>query len=164
MALYVSTKHAVEGYSQSLDHEVREHGVRVLLVEPGPINTPFAGHSVQADTPMPLYAAGRRTFDEVLAKNLSGGDDPAVVAKVIVAAATDRNPKLRRTAGWTARTINAVYRVAPGPQLRPHHPQIQPDACWIQAWRLNSADSSTGLTRIPASTPSCSREPIPIDS
>src|SRR5919106_4527732 len=60
MALYVSTKHAVGGYSQSLDHEVRDHGIRVLLVEPGPINTPFAGHSVGADTPMPLYAAGRR--------------------------------------------------------------------------------------------------------
>jgi NAD(P)-dependent dehydrogenase (short-subunit alcohol dehydrogenase family) len=113
MALYVSTKHAVEGYSQSLDHEVRDHGVRILLVEPGPINTPFGDHSVQGDTPMPLYESGRRTFDEVLAKNTSGGDDPAVVAKVIVAAATDRNPKLRRTAGTTARTINAVYRVAP---------------------------------------------------
>src|SRR5213080_5066466 len=64
MALYVATKHAVEGYSESLDHEVREYGVRVLLVEPGPINTPFAGHSVEADTPMPLYAAGRRNYDE----------------------------------------------------------------------------------------------------
>ena len=62
---------------------------------------------------MPLYAAGRRNYDELLEKNLSSGDDPAVVAKVIVAAATDRNPKLRRTAGRTARTINAVYRVAP---------------------------------------------------
>ncbi|WP_222251708.1 oxidoreductase [Rhizobium leguminosarum] len=113
MALYVSTKHAVEGYSQSLDHEVRDHGVRVLLVEPGPINTPFAGHSVVADTPMPLYAAGRRNYDELLEKNLSSGDDPAVVAKVIVAAATDRNPKLRRTAGRAARIINAVYHVAP---------------------------------------------------
>jgi hypothetical protein len=68
---------------------------------------------VQADTPMPLYAAGRRNYDELIAKNLNSGDDPAVVAKVIVAAATDRNPKLRRTAGTTARTINAVYRVAP---------------------------------------------------
>jgi NAD(P)-dependent dehydrogenase (short-subunit alcohol dehydrogenase family) len=113
MALYVSTKHAVEGYSQSLDHEVRDHGIRVLLVEPGPVNTPFAGHSVQADTPMPLYAAGRRNYDELIAKNLSSGDDPAVVARVIVAAATDRKPKLRRTAGTTARTINAVYPVAP---------------------------------------------------
>src|SRR3954454_23510528 len=35
MALYAATKHAIEGYSESLDHEVREHGVRVLLVEPG---------------------------------------------------------------------------------------------------------------------------------
>jgi NAD(P)-dependent dehydrogenase (short-subunit alcohol dehydrogenase family) len=34
MAVYVGSKHAVEGYSESLDHEVREHGVRVLLVEP----------------------------------------------------------------------------------------------------------------------------------
>src|SRR3954469_24439591 len=39
MALYAATKHAIEGYSESLDHEVREHGVRVLLVEPGYTNT-----------------------------------------------------------------------------------------------------------------------------
>ena len=114
MAIYTSTKHAVEGYSGSLDHEVREHGVRILLVEPGPINTPFGDHSVQGDTPMPLYASGRRTFDEVLAKNTSGGDAPAVVAKVIVAAATDRNPKLRRTAGSTAANISVLHRVLPG--------------------------------------------------
>jgi short-subunit dehydrogenase len=113
MAIYTSTKHAVEGYSGSLDHEVREHGVRILLVEPGPINTPFGDHSVQGDTPLPLYASGRRTFDEVLAKNTSGGDDPAVVAKVIVAAATDRNPKLRRTAGSTAASISVLHRVLP---------------------------------------------------
>ena len=113
MSIYVSTKHAVEGYSGSLDHEVREHGVRILLVEPGPINTPFGDHSVQADTPLPAYASGRRTFDEVLAKNTSGGNDPAVVAKVILAAATDRNPKLRRTAGTTAATISALHHILP---------------------------------------------------
>ena len=77
---------------------------------------------------MPLYASGRRTFDEVLAKNTSGGDDPAVVAKVIVAAATDRNPKLRRTAGSTAATHQRAPPRPSGPDLRPHRPQIQPDA------------------------------------
>ena len=41
MALYVAAKHAIEGYSESLDHEVREHGVRVLLVEPANTNTGF---------------------------------------------------------------------------------------------------------------------------
>ena len=78
MALYVSTKHAVEGYSGSLDHEVRDYGVLILLVEPGPINTPFGAHSVQADTPLPRYESGRRNYEEVLAKNTSNGDDPAV--------------------------------------------------------------------------------------
>src|SRR5881275_1207113 len=41
MALYASSKHALEGYSESVDHEVREHGVRVLLVEPGFTKTSF---------------------------------------------------------------------------------------------------------------------------
>ncbi len=35
MAVYAASKHAIEGYSESVDHEVREYGVRVLLVEPG---------------------------------------------------------------------------------------------------------------------------------
>ena len=113
MSLYVSTKHAVEGYSGSLDHEVRDYGVRILLVEPGPIKTPFGAHSVQADTPLPLYEPGRRNYEEVLAKNTSSGDDPAVVAKVIVAAATDRNPRLRRTAGSTAASVSALHRLVP---------------------------------------------------
>ncbi|MFF6879729.1 hypothetical protein ACFY9S_31105 [Streptomyces sp. NPDC012474] len=68
---------------------------------------------MQGDTLLPLYASGRRNFDEVLAKNLSGGDDPATVAKVILAAATDKNPKLRRTAGSTAAGISAFHRVLP---------------------------------------------------
>jgi short-subunit dehydrogenase len=113
MSLYVATKHAVEGYSQSLDHEVREYGIRVLLVEPGPIDTPFGDHSVQADTPMPLYAAGRANYEEVLAENTSSGDAPAVVADVIVAAAKDADPKLRRTAGSTAARISTVHRLVP---------------------------------------------------
>jgi NAD(P)-dependent dehydrogenase (short-subunit alcohol dehydrogenase family) len=33
-ALYSSTKHAVEGYSESIDHELRPFGIRVVLVEP----------------------------------------------------------------------------------------------------------------------------------
>src|SRR5690349_9417327 len=49
MALYAATKHAIEGYSESLDHEVREHGVRVLLVEPGYTNTAFDANAVAVD-------------------------------------------------------------------------------------------------------------------
>src|SRR5918994_7573514 len=41
MALYGASKHAVEGYSESLDHEIRGSGIRVVLVEPAYTRTSF---------------------------------------------------------------------------------------------------------------------------
>src|SRR5205085_7070799 len=99
MASYAATKHAIEGYSESVDHEVREYGVRVLLVEPAYTKTGFDTNALQPDAPMPIYAERRRVFDGVLAAAMAVGDDPATVAKAIVAAATDPKPKLRYTAG-----------------------------------------------------------------
>ncbi|MEU0076175.1 oxidoreductase [Streptomyces sp. NPDC006332] len=113
MAAYIASKHAVEGYSESVDHEVREHGVRVLLVEPGGTNTAFEGNLVQPDTPLPVYAKQRRIVDHVVAEMVTGGDAPAVVAQAIVAAATARKPRLRYTAGPLARRLSLLRRVAP---------------------------------------------------
>src|SRR5437588_7626254 len=113
MAVYVSTKHAVEGYSESLDHEVREHGVRVLRVQPGPLNTPLDANMVQADTPLPVYAHRRCVFEDVMTEAMRGGDDPVVVAKVIAAAAADPKPKLRYLAGSTAGRVAVLRRIVP---------------------------------------------------
>src|SRR5436305_4250203 len=44
MALYAATKHAVEGYSESLDHELRTRGVRVSVIEPAYTTTQFDAH------------------------------------------------------------------------------------------------------------------------
>ncbi len=113
MAVYAASKHAVEGYSESLDHEVREHGVRVLLVQPAVTNTPFDTNLVQADTPLSAYAQERRIFGDVMAAATKDGDDPAIVAKVIVAAATDPKPRLRYTAGPAAGRVSTLRRVVP---------------------------------------------------
>jgi NAD(P)-dependent dehydrogenase (short-subunit alcohol dehydrogenase family) len=113
MGIYAATKHAIEGYSESVDHEVREYGVRVLLVEPAYTKTGFDANAVQPDAPLPLYAEQRRIFDGVMATAMAGGDDPATVAKTIVAAATDPKPKLRYTAGSTARRVSALRRFVP---------------------------------------------------
>jgi short-subunit dehydrogenase len=94
MASYVATKHAIEGYSESVDHEVREHGVRVLLVEPAYTKTGFDTNAMQPDAPLPVYAEQRQVFDGVMATAMAGGDEPATVAKAIVAAAIDPKPKL----------------------------------------------------------------------
>jgi len=113
MAVYAATKHAVEGYSESVDHELREHGVRVLLVEPAYTSTGFEANSLAPDSPLPAYAVQRQVSGEVLAAAMRGADDPAVVAKAIVAAATDRKPRLRYTAGSTAARVSVLRRFVP---------------------------------------------------
>ncbi len=113
MASYAATKHAIEGYSESVDHELREHGVRVLLVEPAYTRTDFDTNALQPDAPLPVYAERRQVFDGLIATAMADGDDPATVAKAIVAAATDPKPKLRYTAGPTARRVSALRRFVP---------------------------------------------------
>ena len=108
MASYASAKHAIEGYSESVDHEVREHGVRVLLVQPAYTKTGFNANAMQADMPLPVYAQQRRIFGDVLAEAMKDGDDPAIVAKVIVAAATDPG----RSCGTHSRWPDASARCA----------------------------------------------------
>jgi NAD(P)-dependent dehydrogenase (short-subunit alcohol dehydrogenase family) len=113
MAVYAASKHAIEGYSESLDHEVREHGVRALIVEPAYTSTKFEANSPRPDTPLEIYADRRRAFDSLMETAIKDGDAPAVVAKVIVAAATDAKPKLRYTAGPVAGRASALRRLAP---------------------------------------------------
>jgi NAD(P)-dependent dehydrogenase (short-subunit alcohol dehydrogenase family) len=112
-ALYAATKHAIEGYSESLDHEVREYGVRVLLVEPAYTSTSFDANAILADEPLPLYAQRREIQDALLADAIERGDEPSVVGETIVAAATDRRPKLRYPAGPLARRVSKLRRYAP---------------------------------------------------
>ena len=113
MASYAATKHAIEGYSESVDHEVREHGIRVLLVEPAYTRTGFDAKAIQPDAPLPIYAVQRHVFDGVMARAMADGDDPAIVANAIVAAATDPKPRLRYTAGSTAGRVSALRRFVP---------------------------------------------------
>src|SRR3954453_4352425 len=52
MALYSASKHAIEGYSESPAPEVREQGVRALLVEPAYTRTSFDANAVAVDEPL----------------------------------------------------------------------------------------------------------------
>jgi NAD(P)-dependent dehydrogenase (short-subunit alcohol dehydrogenase family) len=113
MAIYAASKHAVEGYCESVDHELREHGVRMLLVEPAYTSTSFETSSLAPDAPLPVYAAHREIARDVLATALRNADDPAAVAKVIVAAATDAKPKLRYPAGPMSTRVSLLRRIVP---------------------------------------------------
>jgi NAD(P)-dependent dehydrogenase (short-subunit alcohol dehydrogenase family) len=112
-SFYAASKHAVEGYSESLDHETREFGVRVSVVEPGYTNTSFEANASDADSPLDSYEALREHVKQAITEALYGGDDPAVVARVVVKAATSRRPKLRYPAGPLARRLALLKKYAP---------------------------------------------------
>src|SRR5215208_3822276 len=86
-ALYAATKHAVEGYSESLDHELRTRGIRVSLIEPAYTKTQFDTNLLEPDSKLDEYREARAAVGKVLKEVMAAGDEPSVVADVVLKAA-----------------------------------------------------------------------------
>src|SRR6266513_879287 len=113
MALYAATKHAVEGYSESLDHELRTKGVRVSVIEPAYTKTQFDVHLLEADSKLNEYSAARAAVRKRVQEAVAAADEPGVVADVVLKAARAPRPKLRYTAGALARRMRLLRSLAP---------------------------------------------------
>ena len=112
-ALYAATKHAVEGYSESLDHELRTRGIRVSVIEPAYTKTQFDANFLAPDSKLDEYREGRTLLDKVLKEVMATADDPTVVADVVLEAAVADHPKLRYAAGGLANRLRLLRRFAP---------------------------------------------------
>jgi len=112
-ALYASSKHAIEGYSESLDHEVRGSGIRVVLVEPAYTRTGFDSNALVADQQNDHYAAARANAEAVFRAVMTTADSPDVVADAVVTAATAAAPRLRYAAGRVAKKVSLLRRFVP---------------------------------------------------
>ena len=113
MATYAATKHAVEGFSESLDHELRTRGIRVSVVEPGYTNTQFEANTPEVDAKLDEYNIARKALSKLMKVAIAAGDDPKVVANVVLKAANAKNPKLRYAAGKLACRLSFLRRFAP---------------------------------------------------
>ena len=113
MALYAATKHAIEGYSESLDHELRTRGIRVSVIEPAYTRTQFDAHLLEADAKLDEYGEARAALGKWLKEVLAGADEPGIVADVVLEAASAARPKLRYTAGRVASRVRLLRRFAP---------------------------------------------------
>ncbi len=111
--LYHGSKFAVEGLSESLHYELKPLGVKVKLVEPGAINTEFAGRSFDFsnDPSLVEYQDVVSKFMAAAGSMASSGSHPSVVAEVIYEAATDGTDQLRYTAGSDAAKIVAQRKL-----------------------------------------------------
>ncbi|CAM3130774.1 short-chain dehydrogenase/reductase [Pseudomonas floridensis] len=113
VALYAASKHAVEGYSEALDHELRTQGIRVTVIEPGYTKTRFETNNLEADAKLDLYQEVRTSVAKVVNTAMMNADGPEVVAEVILKAARAERPKLRYTAGKAASQLQFMRRFAP---------------------------------------------------
>jgi NAD(P)-dependent dehydrogenase (short-subunit alcohol dehydrogenase family) len=112
-ALYAATKHAVEGYSESLDHELRTRGIRVSVIEPAYTKTQFDANFLEPDSKLDEYREIRAAWAEKTKELVEAGDKPGVVADAVLRAALAPRPKLRYTAGARARSLQFLRRFAP---------------------------------------------------
>jgi NAD(P)-dependent dehydrogenase (short-subunit alcohol dehydrogenase family) len=113
MALYSASKHAVEGYSESLDHELRTRGIRVSIVEPAYTKTQFEANLLEADSKLDEYNDARTLMARNLKEVIATADDPGLVADVVLEAARAARPKLRYTSGPLANRLRLLRRFAP---------------------------------------------------
>ena len=112
-ALYAATKHAIEGYSESLDHELRTRGIRVSVIEPAYTKTPFDANLLEPDAKLDEYRAVRAAVNQPVKEVMATAEQPGVVADVVLKAASAARPKLRYTAGGLASRLRLLRRFAP---------------------------------------------------
>ncbi|QOL16685.1 oxidoreductase [Dickeya dianthicola] len=112
MGLYSASKHAVEGLTESLDHEVRQFGIRVTLVEPSFTRTNLDINAPQAQAKIDAYDRERTLASLAIVNSVKNAPDPEGVATAIVDAAL--GPwQMRRTPSGQASLLRKLRRFMP---------------------------------------------------
>ncbi|MFO8058523.1 MAG: SDR family oxidoreductase [bacterium] len=111
---YTASKFAVEGLSESLFHELRPFGIRVLLIEPGDVGTEIWSTSEHYSGEGSVYAEALARFHKVKAREMGkGADPPERVAKQIAEIILSDTGKLRHPVAKGARLILAARKILP---------------------------------------------------
>jgi len=115
--IYCASKHAVEGFAESLRHELFPHGVQVALVEPGGFRTRFASNME--------WGTQEETLDHIDAEQLAGyramreqmleakGRDPALVVSTVISLAEMKRMPIRTRVGADAHLLRGIKRWLP---------------------------------------------------
>jgi len=102
ISAYVSTKFAIEGFSESLMYELFPYGIKVVIIEPGVIKTNFfrncivSEHSMKKSSP---YSRSLGKFQKNVELMQEHATSPIDVAKVILQVLGNNEPKQRYIVG-----------------------------------------------------------------
>jgi NAD(P)-dependent dehydrogenase (short-subunit alcohol dehydrogenase family) len=112
-ASYAASKHALAGWTETLDLEIRRFGIRAILIQPGFISTDLDRNSTAGALLKDIYADERNRVVEKLRANVERGDDPAKVADVVLQAATKKDPVTKMLAGRGSRQVRILRTLLP---------------------------------------------------
>ena len=124
-AFYHASKYAVEAFSDALRMEVAQFGIEVVLIEPGPVKTPWnevaAGSLGEATVGSGTdpYAAYKAAVGVSFSRAASGplarlGSDAQDIARVITRAVTAQRPRTRYLINPVAKGVVTMSRLLPG--------------------------------------------------
>lgn len=116
LAGYAATKHALEGFSEAIRHELAPLGIRVVLIEPGGVRTSM--HTGSAASDRLLFAGREGAAIERMVTRSRGyvsrrGLDPDAVARRVLKVVESPNPRLRHALGVDARVPLTLKRLLP---------------------------------------------------
>lgn len=95
---YATSKHGLEGFSESLRRELILYGIDVIIVGPGPVSTPIWDKAEQADLSLYAktdYVESARRAQEYMLRNGRSGLPPEKIGEVVWHALTTRHPRVR---------------------------------------------------------------------
>ena len=111
---YTVSKFAVEGFSETLWHELRPFGVHVSLVQPGWCRTNIVRDAVFTTQPVADYDPWRHVCIDTASRLLEAGMPPDRVARCVQRVLQARRPRLRYRVGadvtssfWSRRFLPA---------------------------------------------------------
>ena len=113
ISAYVSTKFAIEGFSESLMYELFPLGIRVIIIEPGVIKTNFFNNCIVSDKSSKkgsVYSNSLKKIQNNIELMQEHATHPVEVAKVILQALNTDEPKQRYVVGNDAVMILEAKR------------------------------------------------------
>ncbi|WP_454702873.1 oxidoreductase [Agrobacterium burrii] len=112
MGIYASSKHALEGMSESLDHEIRDFNVRVILMEPTFTNTNLDVNAAHTEAPLGVYAQQAEATIQTVQAQIKSAPAPTLVAAKILAA-IEGPYKMRQPVGGQATLLSRLRSFMP---------------------------------------------------
>jgi hypothetical protein len=114
--LYSASKFAIEGYCEALRLEVKQHGIKVVVVEPGDFSTSFTASrdSVSDAAAYEAYPAYKRSLESI-EHDETTGLKPAVLAARISKIVRSRNPRQSYIVSTLEQRLSVVLKaILPG--------------------------------------------------